>query len=409
MKRLIKIYADSFKGLSPESWMLSIVMLINRAGSMVLPFLGVYMIDHLGFDIKHSGLVLSCFGVGSVIGSFIGGYITDKIGEYWVQVFSLLVSVPLFCLYPLFDTPIALGILVLCQSVVSELFRPANSVAIAKYATAESLTRAYSLNRMAVNLGFSIGPALGGFLAAFSYNLLFFFNAAAALIAAIAYILFFYRRQRLRRLTHARKQRQPVYEAHLPKAKGSPYTDLKFWVFCIFSAIFSICFFQLMSTIPLFYKNEIGLQQGSIGLLMALNGIVVVIFEMLLVHIAERKFSLAFTMLLGSILCAFSYFLMAIYPVLSMLAFSMAFLSLGEILILPFMSTITAMRSQPHNRGAYMGMNGISVALAFIISPILGTKIAADFSFSALWWGTSILLIIASLGFYFIVPKLKRN
>src|SRR5690606_25624363 len=97
----------------------------------------------------------------SIIGSSLGGYLTDKFGEFYVQSTSLFVSIPLFCLYPLFQNPMALGLMVLIQSIVSEIFRPANSVAIAKYAKPENLTRAFSLNRMAVNLGFSIGPALG--------------------------------------------------------------------------------------------------------------------------------------------------------------------------------------------------------------------------------------------------------
>ena len=99
--RILKIYIDSFKGLSAESWMLAVVMLINRAGSMVLPFLGVYMTDHLGFGLETAGLVLSCFGIGSVLGSWLGGWVTDKIGEFKVQSFSLIVSVPLFCIIPL--------------------------------------------------------------------------------------------------------------------------------------------------------------------------------------------------------------------------------------------------------------------------------------------------------------------
>ena len=126
--KLLKIYTDSFSGLSKESWMLAIVMLINRAGSMVLPFLGVYMTDHLGFKLEAAGLVLSCFGIGSVLGSWLGGWVTDKIGEFKVQSLSLLLSVPLFCMIPLFQTEIGLATIILLQSTVSEFFRPANSV-----------------------------------------------------------------------------------------------------------------------------------------------------------------------------------------------------------------------------------------------------------------------------------------
>ncbi|STC93881.1 putative transporter [Chryseobacterium carnipullorum] len=181
--KLISVYTSSFKGLSEESWMLALVMLINRAGSMVLPFLGVYMTGHLHFSIENSGIILSFFGIGSVLGSWLGGLITDKIGEYRVQSLSLLLSVPLFCLIPLFKTEVGLAAIILIQSIVSETFRPANSVAITKYAKPENITRAFSLNRMAVNLGFSIGPALGGILSAISYEFLFFSNALAALLA----------------------------------------------------------------------------------------------------------------------------------------------------------------------------------------------------------------------------------
>lgn len=188
--KILKIYIDSFSGLSKESWMLAIVMLINRAGSMVLPFLGVYMTDYLGFELETAGLVLSCYGIGSVLGSWLGGWVTDKIGEFKVQSISLLLSVPLFCLIPLFQSEIGLATIILLQSTVSEFFRPANSVAITKYAKPSNMTRSFSLNRMAVNLGFSIGPAMGGILSAISYDFLFYSNAFAALIAGIVYISF---------------------------------------------------------------------------------------------------------------------------------------------------------------------------------------------------------------------------
>lgn len=405
MYRLFRIYAESFKGLSLESWMLSIVMLINRTGSMVLPFLGVYMVDHLKFSLEDSGLVLACFGIGSVIGSWLGGYLTDRVGEFYVQAISLFISVPLFCLYPLFDTPIALGLMVFVQSVVSEVFRPANSVAIAKYAKPENLTRAFSLNRMAVNLGFSIGPALGGLMAAYSYDLLFYGNAFFTLCAGFMYLYFFNRRHKLHRLQKQRHQEETVIEQKLEKER-SPYLDSPFIVFCLLCAVFSICFFQLMNTLPLFYKDGLGLNQSKIGLLMAANGFVVVIFEMLLVHIAEKRFSAAQTLLYGTLLCAISFFLLAFNPTLAILFLSISLLSLGEILVLPFMATITAQRAGERNKGAYMGVNGMAFSLAFIISPIFGTKIASTFGFDSLWIGTTIALVICAFAFKYYVPIL---
>lgn len=397
--KLIHLYTNSFKGLSKESWMLALVMLINRAGSMVLPFLGVYMTDHLKFSIENTGIVLSFFGIGSVIGSWLGGFITDRIGEYRVQYLSLLLSVPLFCMIPLFKTEIGVATIILLQSIVSDSFRPANSVAITKYAKPENITRAFSLNRMAINLGFSIGPALGGILSAISYEFLFFSNAFTALVAGILYIVFFRKRNILAKLK-ARK----VQEAIEIKKENSPYRDGKFLVYCFFCMLFSICFFQLFSTLTIFYKDTAHLSQQSIGYILGYSGFLVVLLEMGLVQAAEKYFSLAVTMLLGTFICGFAYAMLGFdYSILT-LVISMSLLCIGEIWALPFMSTITALRSGKNNKGAYMGLNGISFSIAFIVTPTLGTFIAERFGFTILWIGTGVLATIIAIAFYYIVP-----
>ncbi|MCE3076428.1 MFS transporter [Chryseobacterium gwangjuense] len=402
--KIIHLYTNSFKGLSNESWMLALVMLINRAGSMVLPFLGVYMTDHLKFSIENTGIVLSFFGIGSVIGSWLGGYITDKIGEYKVQYISLLLSVPLFCLIPIFKTEVGVATIILLQSIVSDAFRPANSVAITKYAKPENITRAFSLNRMAVNLGFSIGPALGGILSAISYEFLFFTNAFAALSAGILYIIFFRKRNKLAKL-----KAKKVKEAIEIKKENSPYRDGKFLIYCFFCMLFSICFFQLFSTLTIFYKDTAKLSQQNIGYILGYSGFLIVLLEMGFVQIAEKYFNLAITMLLGTFICGFSYAMMAFDYSMVTLIISMTILCIGEIWTLPFMSTITALRSGENNKGAYMGLNGISFSIAFIITPYLGTLIAEKFGFTTLWIGTGILATFIAIAFYFIVPWLIKD
>nr|WP_117584629.1 MFS transporter [Chryseobacterium sp. JAH] len=379
--------------------MLALVMLINRSGSMVLPFLGVYMTAHLKFSIENTGIVLSFFGIGSVIGSWLGGFITDKIGEYKVQYLSLLLSVPLFCIIPLFKTEAGVALIILLQSIVSDSFRPANSVAITKYAKPENITRAFSLNRMAVNLGFSIGPALGGILSAISYDFLFYSNALAALLAGLIYIWFFYKRNKL-----AKIKAKKVREVMEIKKENSPYSDGKFLIYCFFCMLFSICFFQLFSTLTIFYKDTAHLSQQNIGYILGYSGFLVVLLEMGLVQIAEKYFTLARTMFLGTFICGLSYAMLGFDHSIMTLVISMSLLSAGEIWALPFMSTITALRSGKNNKGAYMGLNGISFSIAFIVTPYLGTLIAEKFGFNILWIGTGILATIIAIGFYFIVP-----
>lgn len=393
--KLLKIYINSFRGLSAESWMLAIVMLINRSGSMVLPFLGVYMTNHLNFDIKSAGIVLSFFGFGSVVGSWFGGMITDKIGEFKVQSLSLFLSVPMFCLIPLFHTEVGLAAIIFIQSSISEAFRPANSVAVSKYAKPGNITRAFSLNRMAVNLGFSVGPALGGILAAISYDFLFYSNAAGALLAGLTYVFFF------RNRSYRNKDK---IESKADENAVSPYRDFRFIIFAGACFLFSVCFFQLLNTLTIFYTQEAKLSAKTIGYILGFSGVIVVVMEMIMVQIAEKYLKLKTTMFLGTLLCAISFGMLAADTTIWLLVISISILSLGEIWALPFMATITSLRSGTHNKGAYMGLLGISFSLSFIITPSLGTLIAEKFGFSILWLGTGILLTITAIAFYYIVP-----
>jgi len=398
--KLLKIYINSFKGLSAESWMLALVMLINRSGSMVLPFLGVYMTDHLHFSLHNAGIVLSFFGIGSVVGSWLGGMITDKIGEFRVQSMALFLSVPMFCLIPIFKTEAGLAMIIFLQSSISEAFRPANSVAITKYAKSGNITRAFSLNRMAVNLGFSIGPALGGILSAISYDFLFYTNALGALLAGITYVLFF----------RKRNYKNPEKPKNIKELKAtSPYKDYPFIMFCIICLVFSVCFFQILNTLTIFYKTEAKLSQQNIGYILGYSGFIIVLLEMLFVQIAEKYFSLKYTLFFGALLCAVSFAMLPLDTSVWFLILSMTIICIGEIWTLPFMATVTALRSGTHNKGVYMGILGMAFSLSFIITPYLGTLIAEKSGFTILWIGTGILLAVTAIAFYFVIPWMLGN
>lgn len=376
-------------------------MLINRSGSMVLPFLGVYMTDHLKFSLENAGLVLSFYGIGSVIGSWLGGYLTDKFGEYYIQSWSLFLSAPIFLIIPFFPSVETMAVLIFLQSTISDTFRPANSVAITKYAKPENITKAFSLNRMAINLGFSIGPALGGILSGISYNFLFVVNSIGAVIAGIIYIIFFRKRNKIFR----EKKKSETTEV-IKKTGRSPYKDYPFLIYSILCTVFAVCFFQFFNTIPLFYKDVAKLHQSTIGFILGYSGFIIVLLEMPLVSIAERILKTSQILFLGILLCGLAYLLMAFGSNISLLMISMTILCIGEIWSLPFMSTVTAIRAENGNKGAYMGVNGIAFSLSFIVTPFLGTYVVSHFGFDVLWCGSFAILALSAILIYFIVKKM---
>ncbi|SEP97642.1 MFS transporter [Myroides profundi] len=408
MKKIAQIYIDSYKGLSSASWMLAIVMLINRSGSMVLPFLGVYMTKELHFSQEQTGYVLACFGVGSIIGTTVGGWVTDKIGNYKVQYLSLLGSIPVFIMLPHFTSVVSLALMMLLQSAVSEMFRPANSVAITMYAKPENITRAFSLNRMAVNLGFSIGPAMGGILAAISYALLFYVNATAAFLAAVVFIYFFRNRKTNKELLLEQEDITELNEVEDVSNK-SPYKDKMFLIYSVFCTLYSIAFLQLLSTLPIFYEKAVGLDEVEIGLILGYSGLLIFLTEMLLVHVAEKFFTIRQTIFYGVMISALGYGMLAFDYSYIAIYISMTILCVSEMLAMPFTSTVTAMRAGSKNKGAYMGVNGLTFAIGFIISPILGTKVASTLGYDVLWLGTAALVIVAALGLNYSVKKMAEK
>lgn len=400
--KLFNSYIKTFKGLSREAWMLSIVMLINRSGSMVLPFLGVYMTDHLKFSLENAGIVLSFYGIGSVLGSYLGGLLTDRFGEYYVQCWSLFLSAPIFLIIPFFPSIEMMAFLIFLQSTISDTFRPANSVAITKYARPENLTKAFSLNRMAINLGFSIGPALGGILSGISYNFLFVVNAIGALVAGIIYVVFFRKRNQIFR---EKKRLEPKKTIENVSTK-SPYKDFPFLIYSILCAVFAVCFFQFFNTIPLFYKDVAKLSQSTIGFVLGYSGFIIVLLEMPLVSIAERTLKIPQILFIGIVMAGLSYLILLLGSNVALLLLSMTILSVAEIWVLPFMSTVTALRAERGNKGAYMGLNGIAFSFSFIFTPFLGTYVVSQFGFDSLWIGSFAVLVLSAVLIYIVVKKM---
>jgi predicted MFS family arabinose efflux permease len=157
LQNILHNYRQSFSGLSKQTWLLSLVMMINRAGTMAVPFMSMYVTQSQHRSLSDAGLIITLYGVGSILGASIGGFMVDKIGFRPVQVFTSIVSGLLFILFAFVEDFSQICLLVVLLSFVAEAFRPANFTAIAAYSKPENITRSYSLNRLAINIGWASG------------------------------------------------------------------------------------------------------------------------------------------------------------------------------------------------------------------------------------------------------------
>ena len=187
MKKLYLSYLNSFQGLSKEVWWLALITLINRAGTMVVPFLSLYLTQNMGFTLENVGSIMTSFGLGSLLGAWLGGKLTDILGYYRIMLLSLIGSGFLFIAIQFLEGfwPLCIGIFVLMT--VADAFRPAAFVALSAYSKPENKTRSVTLIRLAINLGFSAGPALGGLIiATVGYGGLFWIDGTTCILAGLS-------------------------------------------------------------------------------------------------------------------------------------------------------------------------------------------------------------------------------
>ena len=389
IKSSIAVYRDAYIGLSGATWWLAAVMFVNRAGTMVMPFLTVYLREEMNYSIAAAGWEVAFFGIGAILGNFVGGKLTDKIGFHPVQFWSLFLNGVLFIVLGQMRTFWHIGSCMFIIGVVGEAFRPANAAAIAYYSLPENRTRSYSLARLAVNLGFSIGPVIGGLLA---FQYLFWADGITCMLAALL----------LRAALPAgaiNNKKNDTTDSD--QASTSVWKDDVYLRFTFFIFLSSLCFMQMFSLLPLFFKEQLNLSKPAIGLVLALNGLIIVVVEMVLVFKLEGKRPPVYYISTGAFLIGLSFLVLNL-PLagLSIALLAMIIITFGEMLMFPFVNTFWVSRSNEYNRGQYAALFTMSFALGQVLAPAFGSQIVQRSGYTALWYVVFGLCIVSSVGFY---------
>jgi predicted MFS family arabinose efflux permease len=390
----VALYRNAYAGLATPVWWISLVMLVNRAGTMVIPFLTVYLTTELNFTIAQAGLIMGMFGAGSILGAFIGGKLTDRIGFYAIQFWSLFLNGIFFIILGQMHTMLQFGICIFMLSAVGEGFRPANGAAIAFYSKPENRTRSYSLNRLAANLGWSIGPATGGILAGISYQLLFWVDGFSCIIAAILLRICL----RPVKVTEPKKKVRKIIDPAASAYRDKIYLRFMFLVFLV-----AICFLQMFSILPLYYKEVIHMKESTIGMVIGMNGLIIAAIEMVLIYTLEGKRNMYHYMSFGAFLIGLAYLLFNIGGgLLPMVFISMIVITFGEMFLFPFINTFWVSRSKEHNRGQYAGLYTIAFASANVVAPTLGSQVVNLYGFDVWWYVVFAICFVAAICFYLL-------
>lgn len=391
LKNALRKYFNNFRGFSREIWILTLITFINRAGTMVLPFLSKYLKEDLEFSYAQVGWIMVCFGAGSMVGSWLGGKLSDKIGFYRIMIFSLLASGFAFFIMQYITTFVGLCIYMFLLMVIADMFRPAMFVSLNVYAKPENRTRALTLVRLAVNLGFAAGPALGGLIImSIGYKGLFWADGATCILA----ILIFWIKVKERKTNVISKEEKQVLEVD----RVSVFKDKPFWIFLMSCVISGVLFFQLFTTIPLYHKEQFNLTEFQTGLLLTMNGILIFFLEMAIVGYVERKKIDKVKMVtIGCLMMAVSLFLLLVNYWVGILVVMMVFMTFGEMFVFPFSNSFAMSRAPKGHEGRYMAIFTMSYSMAHILSAKVGMGIIDYWSYQANWFFMGALGVISFL------------
>ena len=259
---------------------------------------------------------------------------------------------------------------------------------------------------MAINLGFIFGPMVGGLLIVNGgYISLFWIDGLTCIISTILFF-FLVKKKEL----HYKEEKQEVQSE---EKKFSIIRDKPYLIFLGVSFLMGMVFMQLFFTMPTYHNYQFGLTEDYTGLLLLLNGVIIVLLEMPLVHWLEiKKSSYPKLFIYSSFLMAISFLFLLFDAHWEILILHMVLITIGEMIAFPFTNTFAINRAKKGFEGIYMAWYSISFSFAHILCPVLSFAIIEKFGYRTNWTVTAIYGFIAmllSLWLYMILKKSTKN
>ena len=363
---------------------------------MVLPFLTLYLTVERQLPAATAGLALTIYGIAAIVIAPLSGRLSDRVGGLRIIKLSLFLSAIVLFIFPLAHSLIGILVMTGIWSIVNEAFRPPSMSIIGDVAGPGQRKAAFALYRLAINLGMSIGPVIGGFLAMQSFKLLFFVDGTTALLAGLILVLVPWSPSTSHvAASEALLNGLPanVSAAGVRPSTVMPYSrllkDRRFLYFLLAMIPVELVFFQTLAAMPLYLVRDLRMTEASFGMLLAINTVLIILVEVPL-NAAMANWSNRHALALGAVLIGLGFGGMAIGSGVLWLAFTVVVWTFGEMIFLPASAAHVSEVAPPAQSGAYMGLYSMGFSVAFAIGPALGVQSMERLGSASVWIGTLI-------------------
>ena len=353
----------SLRSLPRPAWILFFGTFLNKFGTFVVPFLTLYLTGR-GYTVTEAGLAVGAYGVGNFCASLLGGYLADQLGRRRTIVLSMFLGAAMMLALSQATSLPVIIILTALTGLASEFYRPASSALLADLVPPVQRVTAFATLRMAFNAGFAFGPATAGLLAACGFFWLFVGDAGTSLLFGLVAWL---------SLPRDVPSRQDI--AGWGEALAVLRNDRQLHQMLAANLATGLVFFQMASTFGL-YITGLGFSPAVYGLIISLNGALVVLVELPLTTIT-RRFPARQVMATGYVIIAAGFALNFFAHSILALTLCMALFTFGEMITMPMASAYLANLAPARLRGRYLGVSGLTWSVAMITGPALGMKLFA--------------------------------
>jgi len=393
-------YRESYANLPKSIWGLTYASVINSAGRVVLTFLALYLLIELHLSPSEIGMLMMAYGLGAVLGGYLGGTLCEYFHGKWVVIFSLILS----CFSMISLTFLSQGNpffwALLFVGIADSAFHPAFNIIIMSWCSPKDRSRAYALQRVARNLGAAFAGLLGSLVWSIQISLIFWVDGITCLFAA--YTLY-----SLSKGTAPHIHLSPLLEKTSVSVHPSPWKDRFFLALSVIIFINIFVFFQTKTTYPLFLNEHYKISPSVFGLLLAFNSLLTIFLQVPLINYLRGHNPLSSAALGSGLLCLGFLFL----PFGNSLAFVLltCFLwTIGEIIFFPMTLDIVFQRAEHGRAGSYMAIHGTLFSIGYMVAPAVGGLIYGYWNGTLLWIVCGFVGVISMLGFHLLQRVFKQ-
>ncbi len=386
LKATIETYRQAYSGLPRAVWVISTILLINRSGTMVLPYLALYLSDELALTEVNFGYLLSFYGIGAIAGAYLGGRLSRTAGAIRTQIVCLAFSAPLFVTLGLLRQFYSLALFLPLMALFVEAARPATTTATTELCPKHLHTKALALNRMAVNLGMAIGPVIGGAIYQYGFIYLVLINASFCSLAALLLMVYF-------GWQPTKVVAEPISPSQ-QKRGDSPWRDKIYLGLLLVNTLTGLIFFQVMGIFQVYLRDDFRWTEFNLGCLLSINTIVIVLAEMVLVD-KLKNFNHLRVIGWGCLMVGLGFGIVAFGGGIAVAMTSVLLWTFGEMLTMPLSVAYASHRSTAKSRSSYLAAYSMSFSVCLVAAPLIGTRLYSIHH--ALPWYSSLVLGVVLL------------